>query len=39
MGAITAQHFSSKEIREVIDAFDRGVRSVSIEKGVVEVTV
>ncbi|MDO9097268.1 MAG: FAD-dependent oxidoreductase, partial [Candidatus Methanoperedens sp.] len=38
-GAITAQHFSSKEIREVIDAFDRGVRSVSIEKGVVEVTV
>ena len=38
-GAITASHFSSKEIREVIDAFDRGVRSVSIEKGVVEVTV
>jgi heterodisulfide reductase subunit A len=38
-GAITAQHFSSKEIREVIDAFDRGIRSVSIEKGVVEVTV
>lgn len=38
-GAITAQHFSSKEIREVIDAFDKGVRSVSIEKGIVEVTV
>ncbi len=38
-GAITAQHFSSKEIREVIDAFDRGVRSVSIENAIVEVTV
>ncbi|MCZ7398513.1 MAG: FAD-dependent oxidoreductase [Candidatus Methanoperedens sp.] len=38
-GAITAQHFSSKEIGEAIDAFDKGVRSISIEKGVVEVTV
>jgi heterodisulfide reductase subunit A len=38
-GAITAQHFSSKEIGEVIDAFDKGVKSISIEKGVVEVTV
>ena len=38
-GAITAQHFSSKEIGEVIDAFDKGVRSISIEKGIVEVTV
>jgi heterodisulfide reductase subunit A len=38
-GAITASHFTSKEIREVIDAFDRGVRSVSIEKSVVEVMV
>jgi heterodisulfide reductase subunit A len=39
VGAITAQHFSSKEIGEAIDAFDRGVKSISIEKGVVEVTV
>jgi heterodisulfide reductase subunit A len=38
-GAITAQHFSSKEIGEAIDAFDKGVKSISIEKGVVEVTV
>ncbi len=38
-GAITAQHFSSKEIGEAIDAFDKGVRSISIGKGVVEVTV
>ena len=38
-GAITAQHFSSKEIGEAIDAFDKGVKSTSIEKGVVEVTV
>jgi heterodisulfide reductase subunit A len=38
-GAITAQHFSSKEIGEAIEAFDKGVRSISIEKGVVEVTV
>ncbi|CAG1007196.1 MAG: FAD-dependent oxidoreductase [Candidatus Methanoperedens sp.] len=38
-GAITAQHFSSKEIGEAINAFDRGVKSISIEKGVVEVTV
>ncbi len=38
-GAITAQHFSSREIGEAIDAFDRGVKSISIEKGVVEVTV
>jgi heterodisulfide reductase subunit A len=38
-GAITAQHFSSKEIGEVIDAFDKGVRSISIEKGFVEVMV
>ncbi len=38
-GAITAQHFSSKEIGEAIDAFDKGVKSISIEKGVAEVTV
>ncbi len=38
-GAITAQHFSSREIGEAIDAFDKGVRSILIEKGVVEVTV
>ena len=38
-GAITAQHFSSKEVGEAIDAFDKGVKSISIEKGVVEVTV
>ncbi|MFZ3383742.1 MAG: FAD-dependent oxidoreductase [Candidatus Methanoperedens sp.] len=38
-GAITAQHFSSKEIGEAIDAFDKGVKSISIEKGIVEVTV
>ncbi len=38
-GAITAQHFSSKEIGEAIVAFDKGVKSISIEKGVVEVTV
>jgi heterodisulfide reductase subunit A len=38
-GAITAQHFSSKEIGEAINAFDKGVKSISIEKGVVEVTV
>ncbi len=38
-GAITAQHFSSREIGEAIAAFDKGVRSISIEKGVVEVTV
>jgi len=38
-GAITAQHFSSKEIAEAINAFDKGVKSISIEKGVVEVTV
>ncbi|VVB88131.1 CoB--CoM heterodisulfide reductase iron-sulfur subunit A [uncultured archaeon] len=38
-GAITAQHFSSKEIGEAIDAFDKGVKSISIDKGVVEVTV
>ncbi|MCX9084161.1 MAG: CoB--CoM heterodisulfide reductase iron-sulfur subunit A family protein [Candidatus Methanoperedens sp.] len=38
-GAITAQHFSSREIREVIDAFDKGVRGVSIEKSIVEVMV
>ncbi len=38
-GAITAQHFTSKEIGEVIDAFDKGVKSISIDKGVVEVTV
>ncbi|MCZ7356414.1 MAG: FAD-dependent oxidoreductase [Candidatus Methanoperedens sp.] len=36
-GAITAQHFSSKEIGEAINAFDKGVKSISI--GVVEVTV
>lgn len=38
-GAITAQHFSSKEIGEAIDAFDKGVKIVSFEKGVVEATV
>ena len=38
-GAITAQHFSSKEIGEAINAFDKGVKRISIEKGVVEVTV
>ncbi len=38
-GAITAQHFSSKEIGEAIEAFDKGTKSISIEKGVVEVTV
>ncbi len=38
-GAITAQHFSSKEIGEAIDAFDRGVKRISIEEGIVEVTV
>jgi len=38
-GAITAQHFSSREIGEAIDAFDRGIKSISFEKGVVEVTV
>ncbi|VVB56180.1 CoB--CoM heterodisulfide reductase iron-sulfur subunit A [uncultured archaeon] len=38
-GAITAQHFSSKEIGEAIDAFDKGVKSISIEKGFVEMTV
>jgi len=38
-GAITAQHFSSKEIGEAIDAFQKGVKSISLEKGVVEVTV
>ncbi|MCE8426385.1 MAG: CoB--CoM heterodisulfide reductase iron-sulfur subunit A family protein [Candidatus Methanoperedens sp.] len=38
-GAITAQHFSSKEIGEAIDAFDKGVRSISIEKQIVEVMV
>lgn len=41
VGAITAQHFSSKEIGEAIDAFDMGVREVSIEPktGAVEVVV
>jgi heterodisulfide reductase subunit A len=38
-GAITAQHFSSREIGEAIDAFDKGVKNISIEKGVVEVMV
>jgi len=38
-GAITAQHFSSKEIGEAIDAFQKGVKSISLEKSVVEVTV
>ncbi|MCZ7392751.1 MAG: FAD-dependent oxidoreductase [Candidatus Methanoperedens sp.] len=38
-GAIKAQHFSSKEIGEAIDAFNKGVRSISIETGVVEVVV
>lgn len=38
-GAINSQHFSSREIGEAIDAFDKGVKSISIEKGVVEVTV
>ncbi|MFZ2410843.1 MAG: FAD-dependent oxidoreductase, partial [Candidatus Methanoperedens sp.] len=38
-GAITAQHYSSKEIGEAIDAFQKGVKSISIDKGVVEVTV
>jgi heterodisulfide reductase subunit A len=38
-GAIKAQHFSSKEIGEAIDAFNRGVRSISIDKGAAEVTV
>lgn len=38
-GAITAQHFSSKEIGEAIDAFDKGIKSISIGKGIVEVTV
>lgn len=38
-GAITAQHFSSKEIGEAIDAFEKGVKTISIEEGVVEVTV
>ncbi len=38
-GAITAQHFSSKEIGEAINAFDKGVKSISMEKGVVEVTL
>ncbi len=38
-GAITAQHFSSREIGEAIEAFDKGTRSISMEKGVVEVTV
>ena len=37
-GAITAQHFSSKEIGEAIDAFDKGVKTISTEKSVVEVT-
>ncbi|MCX9010779.1 MAG: FAD-dependent oxidoreductase [Candidatus Methanoperedens sp.] len=40
-GAITAQHFSSKEIGEAIDAFNKGIKSVSIEPktGAVEVVV
>ncbi|NJD76447.1 MAG: CoB--CoM heterodisulfide reductase iron-sulfur subunit A family protein [Candidatus Methanoperedens sp.] len=38
-GAIIAQHFSSKEIGEAIDAFDKGVKSISIGKDMVEVTV
>lgn len=38
-GAITAQHFSSKEIGEAINAFDKGVKAISIGKSVVEVTV
>jgi heterodisulfide reductase subunit A len=38
-GAIKAQHFSSREIGEAIDAFNKGVRSISIEKSMVEVTV
>lgn len=38
-GAITAQHYSSKEIGEAIDAFQKGVKSISIDKGVVELMV
>ncbi len=38
-GAIKAQHFSSREIGEAIDAFNKGVKSISIEKGMVEVAV
>lgn len=37
-GAITAQRFSSKEIREVIDAFEKGIKGISMEE-VVEVRV
>jgi heterodisulfide reductase subunit A len=40
-GAITAQHFSSKEIGEAINAFNKGIKSISIEPktGTVEVVV
>ncbi|SNQ58938.1 FAD-dependent oxidoreductase [Candidatus Methanoperedens nitratireducens] len=41
VGAITAQHFSSKEIGEAINAFNKGIKSISIEPktGTVEVVV
>jgi len=38
-GAITAQHFSSKEIGEAIEAFNKGVISIVQKTGIVEVTV
>jgi heterodisulfide reductase subunit A len=40
-GAITAQHFSSKEIGEAIEAFNKGIRISSLEPktGAVEVVV
>ncbi|MCX9013286.1 MAG: FAD-dependent oxidoreductase [Candidatus Methanoperedens sp.] len=38
-GAITAQHFSRKEIGEAIDAFEQGIKSIAVNEKVVEVTV
>ncbi len=38
-GAITAQHFSSKEIGEAIDAFSKGVRIIEQKPIIVEVVV
>lgn len=38
-GAITARHFSREEIGEAIDAFEEGIKSISVDERVVEVTV